>query len=64
MAIPTAESLLANAYRMRADAAEFLADARSEGTPELVKEWEKLLARADQLVAQSERRIGVPHRPL
>lgn len=64
MGIPTAEQFLASVYRMRADAAEYLAGARFDGSARDVKSWESQLAKCEQLVVQAERRFGVPHRPL
>jgi hypothetical protein len=64
MGLPTAQTSLANAYRMRSEAAEFLAEARTAGDSKLIKEWMKLLTKAEHLVLQTEKRCGVPHKSL
>ena len=48
MGLPTVEGLLATAYRIRSEAAEALADERVEGTPKLIKEWERMFAKVEQ----------------
>lgn len=64
MSMLPAESFLANAYRMRFEAAKYLAEAREENASEEISDWKKLLKKTEDLVRQAEYRFGVPHRAL